>query len=127
MAHPVSRAPAPDCEGLTQGAQRRDCGPCAPPPRIPPAAFQAAFVLGNLAFLGAWVLALSRPAGWQWMGPVLLALFLVLRVGGMWTLQPARRQTRTRSPASAPCSTPSSRSRPRGFWVFTVLRGPQAL
>lgn len=94
--------------------------------RIPPAAFQAAFIAGNLAFLGCWVLALSRPQGWQWLGPVLLALFLLLRVGGMWTLS-----------LRAGDEDPLARKRAvlytfvalaaAGFWVFTVLRGPQAL
>ena len=94
--------------------------------RIPPAAFQAAFVLGNLAFLGAWVLALSRPAGWQWMGPVLLAAFLVLRVGGMWTLSLRAGREDPLARKRAVLYTLVSLAA-AGLWVFTVMRGPQAL
>ncbi len=92
---------------------------------IPPAAFQVVFLVGNLAFLASWVLALSQPRGWQWMGPVLLGVFLLLRVGGMWTLT-----------LRAGAEDPLARKRAvlytlvalaaAGFWVVTVMRGVPA-
>ena len=43
---------------------------------------QMMLLLGNVAFIGAWAVALSRPAGWQWMGILLLAFFVALRGPG---------------------------------------------
>jgi len=90
--------------------------------QLPPAAFQIAFLAGNLAFLGSWVLALSQPRGWQWMGPVLVGLFLVLRVGGMWllTLRAGSEDPQARKRAVLYTLVALAAA---GFWVFTVLRG----
>lgn len=90
--------------------------------QIPPAAFQVAFLAGNLAFLGSWVLALSQPRGWQWLGPALVGLFLLLRVGGMWllTLRAGSEDPQARKRAVLYTLVALAAA---GFWVVTVMRG----
>ncbi|WP_226994046.1 hypothetical protein [Myxococcus hansupus] len=68
---------------------------------------------------------LMRPTGWQVIGPILLCLFLVLRVGGMWFFaskhppeeQPRMRRTATFTTVLALIAV--------GIWVYTVLQGPR--
>ncbi len=87
--------------------------------------FAAASLLGNIAFLASWAVVLMRPSGWQVVGPFLLGLFLVLRVGGMWLFasrhpeeeRPRMRRTATFTTLLALVAV--------GIWVYTVLRGPR--
>jgi hypothetical protein len=53
----------------------------APRPTLP---YPALMLLGNVAFIASWIVLIKRPEGWQVVSPLLLALFLALRVGGVW-------------------------------------------
>ncbi|WP_426756498.1 hypothetical protein [Myxococcus sp. Y35] len=89
--------------------------------------FAIASLLGNIAFLASWAVVLMRPSGWQVIGPILLGLFLVLRVGGMWLFasrhpveeRPRMRRTATFTTVLALIAV--------GIWVYTVLSGPRGL
>ncbi|MFP2928902.1 hypothetical protein ACLESO_27625 [Pyxidicoccus sp. 3LG] len=80
-------------------------------------------LLGNLSLVASWAVLLTRPQGWQVVGPVLLVAFLVLRVGGAWyyvsrgQADPShRRRTAIFTTVLAVLAV--------GLWVFTLLRGP---
>ncbi|AEI63250.1 hypothetical protein [Corallococcus macrosporus] len=87
--------------------------------------FAIASLLGNVAFLASWGVVLMRPSGWQVVGPLLLLMFLVLRVGGMWFFaskhppeeRPRMRRTATFTTVLALIAV--------GIWVYTVLQGPR--
>lgn len=87
--------------------------------------FAIASLLGNVAFLASWGVVLMRPSGWQVVGPLLLLMFLVLRVGGMWLFasrhpeeeRPRMRRTATLTTVLALIAV--------GIWVYTVLQGPR--
>ncbi len=81
-------------------------------------------LLGNLAFIAAWGLALTRPAGWRWIGPVLLGVFLALRVGGMW-LHALRNPDGTGRTRRAAVLTTGVALLATALWVYTVMRGPR--
>ncbi|NTX10055.1 hypothetical protein FJV41_39840 [Myxococcus llanfairpwllgwyngyllgogerychwyrndrobwllllantysiliogogogochensis] len=85
--------------------------------------FAIASLLGNVAFLASWGVLLSRPSGWLVAGPILLALFVILRVGGMWLY--ARQQTEG-SPRirRAALFTTLLAFVGVGLWVLTAVRGP---
>ncbi|WNG32857.1 hypothetical protein F0U60_04005 [Archangium minus] len=82
---------------------------------------QLVLLLGNLAFIAAWAVALTRPPGWQWIGVVLLALFVVVRVGGMW-LRARKYPDEGRSRRAAILSTFVA-ALAVVLWVYTALRG----
>ncbi|QRK11885.1 hypothetical protein JQX13_18600 [Archangium violaceum] len=82
---------------------------------------QLVLLLGNLAFIAAWAVALTRPPGWQWIGVVLLAFFVVVRVGGMW-LRARKYPDEGRSRRAAILSTFVA-ALAVGLWVYTALRG----
>lgn len=79
-------------------------------------------LLGNISLVASWAVLLTRPAGWHVVGPVLLAGFLVLRVGGAWHF--ALRQSGGSSVArrNAVFTTVLALVAV-GLWVFTLLRG----
>ncbi|WP_223639482.1 hypothetical protein [Corallococcus sp. EGB] len=86
--------------------------------------YPALMLLGNVAFIASWIVILKRPEGWQVVGPLLLALFLALRVGGVWryaldTVDPTGRMKR-----SAILSTVLA-ALAVGLWGYTWLSGPR--
>lgn len=86
--------------------------------------FAVAALLGNIAFLASWGVLLSRPSGWPVVGGILITLFFVLRVGGMWLY--ASRQTDTAPQARrAAIFTTLIALVGLGLWVFTAVRGPR--
>jgi len=89
----------------------------------PFARLQLMLLLGNVAFIGAWAVALSRPAGWQWMGVLLLAFFVALRVGGVWLRARKFPDDTGRSRKAAQLSTAIA-ALAVALWVYTALRGP---
>ncbi|MBJ6760357.1 hypothetical protein JGU66_06250 [Myxococcaceae bacterium JPH2] len=80
-------------------------------------------LLGNIAFIGAWVVVLMHPTGWQVLGPVLLGLFLLIRVGGAWLYASRTPDPSGRVRRSAVATTVIALFAV-GLWVFTLLRGP---
>lgn len=83
-------------------------------------------LLGNISLVASWAVLLTRPAGWQVVGPVLLVGFLVLRVGGAWFY--AARQSGGSSVARrSALFTTALALVAVGLWVFTLLRGPGRL
>ena len=95
--------------------------PKDPAPRI---TRRGLMLLGNLAFIGAWAVVLMRPTGWQVAGPVLLGLFVLIRVGGMW-LYASRNPDPTGRTRRTAIATTVVALVAVGLWVFTVVRGPQ--
>jgi hypothetical protein len=83
---------------------------------------QLLLLLGNIAFIAAWAVALSRPSGWQWIGASLLAFFVSVRVGGMW-LRARKFPDAGRSRRAALLSTAVA-ALAVALWVYTALRGP---
>jgi hypothetical protein len=83
-------------------------------------------LLGNISLVASWAVLLTRPAGWQVVGPVLLVGFLVLRVGGAWfyALHQSGGSTVARRTA---VFTTALALVAVGLWVFTLLRGPGRL
>lgn len=82
-------------------------------------------LLGNISLVASWAVLLTRPAGWQVVGPVLLVGFLVLRVGGAW-YHAARQPPGSVARRTAVFSTVLALVAV-GLWVFTLLRGPGRL
>lgn len=80
-------------------------------------------LLGNAAFIGSWLVMLRKPAGWLPIGLALLAVFLVLRVGGAWW------QVRQASPEAtahfrrAAVITTVLAAVAVGLWAFSVVYG----
>jgi hypothetical protein len=83
---------------------------------------QLLLLLGNVAFIAAWAVALTRPTGWQWVGVALLAFFVAVRVGGMW-LRARQFPDEGRSRRAAILSTFVA-ALAVALWVYTALRGP---
>lgn len=83
---------------------------------------QLLLLLGNVAFIGAWAVAVTRPAGWQWIGATLLAFFVAIRVGGMW-LRARKFPDDGRSRRSAILSTAVA-ALAVALWLYTAFRGP---
>jgi hypothetical protein len=81
-------------------------------------------LLGNIAFIGAWALLLLRPTGWQVLGPVLLAGFFLVRVGGMWLYVSRNPDPSGRGRRTAIATTVISLLAV-GLWVLTLVRGPR--
>lgn len=92
-----------------------------PRPNLP---YPAVMLLGNVAFIASWIVILKRPEGWQVVGPVLLALFLALRVGGVWRYARNTPDPTGRAKRSAILSTVLALLAV-GLWVFTWLSGPR--
>ncbi|MBF5045843.1 hypothetical protein FGE12_25765 [Aggregicoccus sp. 17bor-14] len=90
---------------------------------IPPATFQGLFLVGNLAYLGAWLLAFKQPAQWQVMGAVCIALFFLLRVGGMWLLALRQEGEEGRAARRRAVLYTVVTLLAAGFWVVTAVRG----
>jgi hypothetical protein len=84
---------------------------------------QVFLLLGNIAFIAAWAIALSRPAGWQWMGVLLLAFFVAVRVGGTWLRARQFPDESGRSRRAAILSTVVALLAV-ALWVYTALRAP---
>jgi hypothetical protein len=84
---------------------------------------QLLLLLGNIAFIAAWGVALTRPSGWQWVGGALLAFFVALRVGGMWLRARRYPDQAGRSRRAALLSIVIS-ALAVALWVYTALRGP---
>ncbi|KFA91184.1 hypothetical protein [Archangium violaceum] len=83
---------------------------------------QLMLLLGNVAFIGAWAVALTRPAGWKWIGAALLAFFVAVRVGGMW-VRARKFPDEGRSRRAAILSTAVA-ALAVALWLYTALRGP---
>jgi hypothetical protein len=79
-------------------------------------------LLGNLAFIGAWGVTLWRPAGWKVLGLVLIVLFLLLRVGGIWWNVMRYPDDTGRTRRSAVITTVVALLGV-ALWGFTVVRG----
>ncbi|MFY0526511.1 hypothetical protein ACN28I_26345 [Archangium gephyra] len=88
----------------------------------PFARLQMMLLLGNVAFIGAWAVALTRPAGWQWIGATLLAFFVAIRVGGMW-LRARKFPDEGRSRRAAILSSAIA-ALAVAMWLYTAFRGP---
>jgi hypothetical protein len=104
-----------------------DSAPSAPYPKhsmSPYARLQVVLLLGNVAFIGAWAAAVSRPPGWLWIGIVLLALFVAVRVGGMWLRARKYPDETGRSRRAAILSTFVA-VLGVALWIYTALRGPR--
>jgi hypothetical protein len=84
---------------------------------------QMLLLLGNIAFIAAWAVALTRPAGWRWLGLLLLAFFVVIRVGGMCLRARKFPDEAGRSRRAAILSTVVA-ALAVALWVYTALRGP---
>jgi hypothetical protein len=91
--------------------------------RIPPAAFQGLFLVGNLAYLAAWLLAFKQPGSWQALGAACIALFFLLRVGGMWTLALRPEQDDPRGARRRAVLYTFVTLAAAAFWVVTAVRG----
>lgn len=85
---------------------------------------QVVLLLGNVAFIGAWAVAVSRPPGWMGIGIVLLALFVAVRVGGMWLRARKYPDETGRSRRAAILSTFVA-VLGVALWIYTALRGPR--
>ncbi|OJT25833.1 hypothetical protein BO221_08265 [Archangium sp. Cb G35] len=88
----------------------------------PFARLQLLLLLGNVAFIGAWAVAVSRPPGWKWIGATLLACFVAIRVGGMW-VRARKFPDEGRSRRAAIFSTAVA-ALAVALWLYTALRGP---
>lgn len=86
--------------------------------------YPALMLLGNVAFIASWIVILKRPEGWQVVGPVLLALFLALRVGGVWKYALGNPDPAGRVKRSAILSTVLA-VLAVGLWGYTWLSGPR--
>ncbi|RYZ35141.1 MAG: hypothetical protein EOO71_36585 [Myxococcaceae bacterium] len=86
--------------------------------------YPAVLLLGNVAFIASWIVILKRPEGWQVVGPVLLALFLALRVGGVWRYARNNPDPQGRAKRSAILSTVLALLAV-ALWLFTWLSGPR--
>ncbi|HEX8821373.1 MAG TPA: hypothetical protein VF794_15715 [Archangium sp.] len=84
---------------------------------------QMMLLLGNVAFIGAWAVALTRPAGWQWIGVLLLAFFVALRVGGTWLRARKFPEEAGRSRRAVILSTAIA-ALAVALWVYTAFRAP---
>lgn len=82
---------------------------------------QLLLLLGNIAFIAAWALALTRPTGWQWIGVLLLAFFVAVRVGGMWVRAKQFPDVAGRTRRAAILSTVVALLAV-AMWVYTALR-----
>jgi hypothetical protein len=82
---------------------------------------QLLLLLGNVAFIAAWALALTRPTGWQWIGVLLLAFFVAVRVGGMWLRARQFPDVAGRTRRAAFISTAVALLAV-AMWVYTALR-----
>ncbi len=87
----------------------------------PPIPFAVLQLLGNVAFVGAWGALLWKPTGWQWVGLALIAVFLALRVGGMWWH--ARRFPAAQHPRRSAILTTVIAVLGVGLWAYSALRG----
>ena len=92
--------------------------------RRPSLPYPAVLLLGNVAFIASWIVILKRPEGWQVVGPVLLALFLALRVGGVWRSAQNNPDPQNRAKRTAIISTVLALLAV-ALWVFTWLSGPR--
>lgn len=90
----------------------------------PYARLQVVLLLGNVAFIGAWGVAVTRPPGWLGIGIVLLALFVTVRVGGMW-LRARKYPDETGSSRRAALLSTFVAVLGVALWIYTVLRGPR--
>jgi hypothetical protein len=88
----------------------------------PFARLQLLLLLGNVAFIGAWAVAVSRPPGWKWIGFALLAAFVAVRVGGMW-VRARKFPDEGRSRRAALFSTAVA-ALAVAMWLYTAFRGP---
>ncbi|WP_375770000.1 hypothetical protein NR798_03680 [Archangium gephyra] len=88
----------------------------------PFARLQLMLLLGNVAFIGAWAVAVTRPAGWKWIGTALLAIFVAIRVGGMW-LRARKFPDEGRSRRAAIFSTAVA-ALAVFMWLYTAFRAP---
>lgn len=88
----------------------------------PPLPFAVLLLLGNVAFIGAWAVTLWRPAGWKVLGLVLIGLFLLLRVGGIWWNVVRFPDDTGRTRRSAVITTVIALLGV-ALWGFTVVRG----
>jgi hypothetical protein len=84
---------------------------------------QILLLLGNVAFIAAWALAVTRPAGWQWIGVLLLAFFVAVRVGGMWLRARQFPDVAGRTRRAAILSTAVALLAV-AMWIYTALRAP---
>jgi uncharacterized membrane protein SirB2 len=89
----------------------------------PFARLQLMLLLGNVAFIGAWAVAVSRPAGWQWIGAALLAVFVAIRVGGTWVRAKKFPDVEGRTRRAAFFSTAIA-ALAVAMWLYTAFRGP---
>ncbi|WP_253993581.1 hypothetical protein [Myxococcus qinghaiensis] len=106
------------------GRTRRTVDTAPVDPRRAYPRFAIASLLGNVAFLASWGVVLARPSGWLVVGPILLALFVLLRVGGMWLYARQQPEGSDRIRRAALFTTLLALVGV-GLWVATALRGPR--
>lgn len=80
-------------------------------------------LLGNVAFIGSWLVVLRKPAGWLPLGLGLLAVFLVLRVGGAWWQARQAPPEATAHYRRAAVITTVLAVVAVGLWAFSVVYG----
>lgn len=83
-----------------------------------------AIVLGNLAFIGSWVLVFYKPAGWLGLSLTLLLTFLVLRVGAAWW-QARQSPDEGGLKRRAAIVTTVLAVLAVGLWAFSIVYGPR--
>lgn len=80
-------------------------------------------LLGNVAFVGSWLVMLRKPEGWLPLGVALLAVFLVLRVGGAWWQVRQAPPEATAHFRRAAVITTVLAAVAVGLWAFSVVYG----
>jgi hypothetical protein len=79
--------------------------------------------MGTVLLIAAVAVAMKRPVGPPWLGPVLIGLFFIVRVGSEWSYalrEPEASGTRRRS---AMLSTLLALGL-TAFWVYLWMYGP---
>ena len=82
-------------------------------------------LLGNFAFIGSWLVVFRKPEGWLPIGLALLAVFVVLRVGGAWWQVRQAPPEATRHFRRAAVFTTALAVVAVGLWAFSVVYGPR--
>lgn len=84
-----------------------------------------AIILGNLAFIGSWVLVFYKPAGWLGLSLTLLLAFLALRVGAAWW-QARQFPDEKGIQRRAAIITTVLAVLAVGLWAFSIVYGPRS-
>jgi hypothetical protein len=89
--------------------------------RFPPWLLGARLV-GTVLLIAALVVTMKRPEGAQWLAPLLMGLFFVVRVGSEWSYALRDPEARAARRRQAIVSTLTALGL-TGFWVYVWLYG----